>query len=208
MSWIKSLFGKPAPMVPDFEPLYAVVVPEIAKIVAQERAARPDDHVYAYALTNFPDLDGLGFHMNSEADHAADCAASKAIDDPAFAGRDMQSYFRWFWGEWRRGEYVGDQTRVMETATWIRGALGPLYKTDYRAARRAMEDAMEEILRRLDAAGTFGTGPQRAAALIYIGFYDDTAVREIEVMRALNPPEAQAKWGEGFISVFKGLDDS
>ncbi len=191
------LFGKkPTVSDVDLEPLYAMLVPVVTDIFT---TAREGQDPFAFAFTFTGRWEYLGCHMATEAALEGVLARNAAREDPI-----DERNFRWIWAEWGTGEFIGDAAALAPAEAWLaENIIKPFLDSDTDGTAGVLLKMVEEILRRADQAGAFGTGAERDRVLIYPANQDGYLEHwTIEVAERLNPPAAWALHGDDFKSVW------
>ena len=166
----------------DFEPFYALAVPILARILAS--AFEDRDDVYAVALVNSPRWEAMAVHVGTERVLAAHLTN----------GTEHEDYYRWIWVEWGDGSYLGDVADLQKLDDWVKGYIGKRFEADPRATSEEMRRMMEELIRRLDLLGAFGTGADRARILVFPAVQEGMdETWSVEAARALNPEATLAQ---------------
>ena len=186
--------------LPSFEPLITMTVSGIESILANYREEHSDTDFYAYVLTTYGGLEGFGFHANDEETYEKTLIQAGTYESPKRAKKYNEfNYYKWFWGEWEKNEYIGNQDPLNASYKWlteIYEMLDDAYPDGenwFEEMTRATHDAMIEILIRLDNKQVFGIGDDRKKCLIYAGVYDSEDDLIKRSLRELNTPQNLAE---------------
>ncbi len=154
--------------------------------VGQLFRTHPNEHFYYCSLITTGEA--LPPNLVAWSTEALDAVASQFPDDP-HARNDL----KWSYADspfYCFGEEHFDDVRRLFRAL---GALDPSDAQAWQAGFDFRMSAMVEAMARVDAAGLFGTGPQRASIVINVEVMPPDHTNVERALR-LNPPEALRSW--------------
>jgi len=154
------------------------IVSGVQSLYLEAKDSNPNDPIYALVITMYDDANSIGLSLNTESNHL------KIIDDANLTMKENTSYYyKWYWGEWRDFEYIGDQS-VLDAISSTLGSLEAKYfnerKSDeselggewFNSYKMDLVTSLENSLMHLDETGLFGTGDAREEITLYVGIYD------------------------------------
>lgn len=167
-------------------------------VFSQAIVSRAGETFYAFVLTTYGNWSFGGASANTIENHAKIWRAAQ--NTPR---HDVEAYYKWFCGEWRDCEFIGDQTPF--------DAVSPLYSQAADAFENERTDDSDDPLRAtiadalaaLDARGLFGHGEQRERIMIFIDEYDSFGSDRTVLWsaRRLNPASTFSRFEREFRQV-------
>ena len=195
---------------PDFDALQQEVYVAARNVFLKARENRPDETVFAYALTTYGTGSLGGCCINTIENHARVWREALTHD---YTRQEHENTYKWCCADWGEGEYVDNHQeafaaawasydRAMKTFCRLLVDQGQDDSEAYTCSEEhPLHNALANALEQLDREGVFGVGAARHSALVFMMQYDgDDDVVRWSIER-LNPsaPEALKRDGLSWI---------